>query len=1469
MDEQVRRISLIILLSIVWLCAGEPKTDEGGVDQFSAGGNGLTKVGDFPFPTNPMNDRAKGYLVQGKVKSAVFNYGNFIEWGDYSGASGYAGHPAGMWGQYTYLPNVSFLAGVPGKDYASNYEWIAGNEIGGDKQIWESSEVYSAWYAGGDTNFVTILFEDFEESGVVGTQVEGEYEITGKNQWWIDNITSTVYICLAMDVDPNNANAYGDSDEKKGIGLVYPWAYRPALEYRTDEYDKYDYGLDNEEWTDDDEYAYYGATVIESWSTRIDPSSQTDWHAASKSRIFTHGTDVVAGDIFGEVEIFGVQLTDADDPYPMLSHSSYSSTWPKRFNEDTGEDEPFWPGWWAEDFNEDLPDCNGQRNDKDCWEDVPGRFISDNDVYMEFDDRWAHRGNLVNSTQSEYLQSGYPMGLRVMAEAHSYGVNYAEDILFVTVMVRNESGDWCAFERDANETEIPHNVCSKQEYYTEPSCIENGGDWSQLCGEAMVMPDGTTINRSRGFDYKNTFLGFYFDADAVSADVAGNFGVHTNQDDFMEYHREKFDLQGDSLTVSMAMIYDLNGVSNSATDIGIVGVQLLDSPLATESVDLDLDGITDIYPGEPLKMTDWHWFDWYNRPIVVERESDGACCAGDRSRPQAANKEEIQFKLMSGDTTNISADEKTWFFHTPHPDTDLDSELNPHSDSLEGLTEEPVYLEDPEGLDCVLIMSCGPFDLKVGEEAPFSFTIIFGQNQNDIKKNARFAQIMYNSHYQGYTPPTVPTVYATVDHEKVELNWDSAAEEAKDVVTSYSDFEGYKIYRSIDGGLTWGGPEDKVFDYDGIHVGWKPYAQNGNIAQYDLTASQDENHCIYSNDNCEGFGRGIEISGIDSLAPWINLGSNSGLVHSYIDSNVVDGVEYTYSVTAYDMGVAADYSIEWIDNGDGTFTPDTTDSDANPDGWSTPWGYPSIETSKGTSIHDPNFVTVIPGYHASNITFPDIDNAEEFIIANEGTNGNMPKFYSIVNEEQLTDKLLRFEIQTNLDGGNNFDGIRTEDPVLYVYEIGDRINQLPVSTLSLSTDSINPDSLAYYEDLPGAVVDIDNDMIILPSYLTEYPVVNTFDEDYVNNLSDFMDGIRIRFDNMPYTKPKDDPEEFDDDEYLNPIYSVEPVFADTLNLKNMNVVMRYFNEDVYNQRLNFDYKIEFGETNISFAESVVPKNSNDEWACEDGSTTGLPFKITNLSTGKEVALRHTDKGIFGDGIEGDNTGAKDCIWTPNEQLTFFADSLRIGVDGEEEDFKTWLLFVSWFFEATYFSESIVPFQFGTEYQAGDMVLYNRMVYLASEDNVAVLPAGGDPDNLWIGQYPWQDGDYGIITPKKFYIDGDSWTADMSLLGASHKVTQEEIDQVKVVPNPYIVRSDFNESELVRQIEFIRLPQHCTITIFTVSGEKVISFEHHDEYNDREFWNLRTVNNQEVAPGLYIYAVEAEGKKHIGKFAIVR
>jgi len=923
----------VVLVGISFLIGMEPEISIHGISQQNLGMNSLGKIGDFPFPTNPLNDRARGYLLKGKVKTAVGNYGNFIEW---------LNHPAGLWGDYTYLPRVAFLAGVPGQNYSYRYKWEKCDTSATEFEIWCSEEAYKDWHSEIDEKYAGVVFESYDDKGIVGAYIQNIALVNGKHQWGFQE--SELFISLPkaqlFTVDPNASNVYGDPIYKKGVGLIYPWALRPKLSQRTEEFDVYDYGEDKEEWNDDDNYEYYGASVSESWVTRYNEKWNSDWQPVTFSRTSTHNLDVTSGDIFGDTP-----FTDSNDPYPLLAHSSYSETWPVKITE-LGAD-PFWPGWWAEDYIDSLPGCSGTRKDPDCWEEVPGRHISDNDVYMEFDDRWAHQGNIVN-TNDQYEQTGYPMGLRVMAEAHSYGVSFAEDILFVTVKVRNESGDWCAFERNNLGEEIA--VKDK--------------DGNQICGSAMVMPDGTVLNQGKGFNYRQMYLGFYMDADVVTLDTYGN-NFHTNDDDFMEYYWERFYTHNDSMLISMAMVYDWDGNSAGATDIGVVAAQLLDTPLATRPIDLDKDGFDDIYPGEPLKMTDWHWFDWYNRPGVVTRESNTGCHAGSPGCPQALNREEIHYKLMAGDTTNLSEKEKSWYFHTENPDLDLDIDLNPHFDSLDGLEKEDVFLQGEEGLDCVLLFSCGPFDLKVGEEVPFSFCIIFGENKYDLINNARFAQIMYNSHYQSYTPPAVPTVTAVTDHQKITLFWDNIAENSIDAVTGYADFEGYKIYKSLDGGKTWGNPDDIIYNNNGIQVGWKP------IAQFDLTASEDSLYCIFTPDSCsQDEIRGVDVSGQDPISPWFHLGTNSGLQHSFVDSarddcprcGVVDGIEYSYAVTSYDMGIKPPYQLNWTDGtGDG-FSQDTVYSKSNPLGWSAPNGYQSIESSKGTTIHDPNFITLKSGY---------------------------------------------------------------------------------------------------------------------------------------------------------------------------------------------------------------------------------------------------------------------------------------------------------------------------------------------------------------------------------------------------------------------------------------------------------------------------------------------------------------------------
>jgi hypothetical protein len=403
---------------------------------------------------------------------------------------------------------------------------------------------------------------------------------------------------------------------------------------------------------------------------------------------------------------------------------------------------------------------------------------------------------------------------------------------------------------------------------------------------------------------------------------------------------------------------------------------MLDSPKATDPVDLDQDGTVDIFPGEPLKMTDWHWFDWYSRPGVPQMESNtSSCYTGAEGCPQARNKEEIMYKIMAGDTTNLNNNEKQWHFHTQNPGTDLGAELNPHFDSLEGLLEETAFLRDPEGLDCSIFLSCGPFDLPVGREVPFSFCIIFGQNEDDLINNARFAQVMYNSRYQGFTPPTRPTVYTETDTGSVKIYWDDAAETAIDVLTGYSDFEGYKIYKSTDGGSTWGSASDRIYDTDGLFVGWRPYRQ------LDLSAEEDSLHCVYSNEyTCErSLRRNHSISGPDPYFPWFNLGEDTGLEmvrlnesewkvldgvtykYMFVDRNVVDGLEYTYSIVAYDMGVEPTYVTNYIPIEDGQFETVIDTNFSNPNEWANPEGYASIENSKGTTVLDRNFAQAYPG----------------------------------------------------------------------------------------------------------------------------------------------------------------------------------------------------------------------------------------------------------------------------------------------------------------------------------------------------------------------------------------------------------------------------------------------------------------------------------------------------------------------------
>ena len=99
--------------------------------------------------------------------------------------------------------------------------------------------------------------------------------------------------------------------------------------------------------------------------------------------------------------------------------------------------------------------------------------------------------------------------------------------------------------------------------------------------------------------------------------------------------------------------------------------------------------------------------------------------------------------------------------------------------------------------------------------------------------------------------------------------------------------------------------------------------------------------------------------------------------------------------------------------------------------------------------------------------------------------------------------------------------------------------------------------------------------------------------------------------------------------------------------------------------------------------------------------------------------------------------------------------------------------------------------------------------------------------------------------------------------------KDDLDDISVVPNPYIIYSDFQTTKDDHQIRFTRLPLNCKLSIYTISGELVKNINQDSNFGGNVAWDLKNEAGQEVAPGLYIYIVETADSKKIDKFAIIR
>ncbi len=121
--------------------------------------------------------------------------------------------------------------------------------------------------------------------------------------------------------------------------------------------------------------------------------------------------------------------------------------------------------------------------------------------------------------------------------------------------------------------------------------------------------------------------------------------------------------------------------------------------------------------------------------------------------------------------------------------------------------------------------------------------------------------------------------------------------------------------------------------------------------------------------------------------------------------------------------------------------------------------------------------------------------------------------------------------------------------------------------------------------------------------------------------------------------------------------------------------------------------------------------------------------------------------------------------------------------------------------------------------------------------------------------------------------------------ASQAIASGADKKVYVYPNPYRIDSDYRGNGFegrteswrpefrTREVHFANLPARCTIKIYSLDGDHIITLEHDapdDPAGSNHSWDMITRNRQLAVTGLYYWVVESpDGRSQIGKFAIIQ
>ena len=428
--------------------------------------------------------------------------------------------------------------------------------------------------------------------------------------------------------------------------------------------------------------------------------------------------------------------------------------------------------------------------------------------------------------------------------------------------------------------------------------------WSDVMAEDIIISIYQVKNISEKRLDKN-LVGMYIDADIGTSGASSDAGDDDSSFDTV-----------DDITYQ----WDLDGLSAKGKRTGYFGFAFLQSPgIGNDGRDNDEDGRVDESQengidddGDWRTFTDtngngvWDWEDLNNNGRLDNGEDlndNGVLDCED------LNDDVGQDGLgpLDMDWPGLGKDSYEGNGVPDMPEPNFEGTDNDEIDQI-GLTsfygtsagdvlsvdEEAWYVKDypgvftppTGGLDVAFHYGCGFYHLDRGFSERFAIACLVGNDFDDIIRNKRTMQEIYDHDYNFKKPPLEPTLIAAIPGDRrVTLIWDTRAEKSRDPVYE-EDFGLYNIYRSTDPAFN---DIKTITDAFANPLLWEP------LAQFDLADGLVGAHPI----------------AIGETGAHYNMGKDTGLRHSYVDTTVQNGRTYYYAVVSVDKG----YDTYFYDKG--------------------------------------------------------------------------------------------------------------------------------------------------------------------------------------------------------------------------------------------------------------------------------------------------------------------------------------------------------------------------------------------------------------------------------------------------------------------------------------------------------------------------------------------------------------------------